>query len=66
MGSRRLCKSAREGTVLALLGSIAGTLLTGYLANLGGFALMEPLVVLVFLLLWVAPVLLLAGWAGHF
>ena len=66
VGSRRLCKSAREGTVFALLGSLAGMLLTGYLANLGGFALMEPLVVLVFLLLWVAPVLLLAGWAGHF
>lgn len=66
VGSRRLCRSAREGAAFALLGSIAGTLLTGYLANLGSFALMEPLTVLVFQTLWVAPVLLLAAWAGRF
>ncbi len=66
VGSRRVCRSAREGAAFALLGSIAGTLLTGYLVNLGSFGLMEPLTVLVFQALWVAPVLLLAAWAGRF
>lgn len=66
VGSRRVCRSAREGTAFALLGSIAGTLLTGYLVNLGSFALMEPLTILVFQALWVAPVLLLAAWSGRF
>lgn len=66
VGSQRLCRSARQSGIFALLGSIAGVLLTGYLVNLGSFALMTPLAVLVFLLLWLAPVLLLAGWAGRF
>ena len=55
-----------EKRAVPLLGSIAGTLLTGYLVNLGSFALMTPLAVLVFLMLWVAPVLLLSAWAGRF
>ena len=66
VGSQRLCRSARQSGIFALLGSVAGVLLTGYLVNLGSFALMTPLAVLVFLLLWLAPVLLLAGWAGRF
>lgn len=66
VGSLRCCKSAKESAVFALLGSAAGTLLTGYLVNLGAFALMEPLTVLVFLLLWLAPTLLFTAWAGKF
>ena len=66
VGSLRCCRSARESTVFALLGSAAGTLLTGYLVNLGAFALMDPLTVLVFLLLWLAPTLLFTAWAGKF
>ena len=66
VGSLRCCKSAQEGAVFALLGSAAGTLLTGYLVNLGAFALMDPLTILVFLALWLAPVLLFTAWAGKF
>ena len=66
VGSLRCCKSAREGSVFGLLGSAAGTLLTGYLVNLGAFALMEPLTLLVFLVLWFVPALLYAAWAGKF
>ncbi len=66
VGSLRCCKSAQESSVFALLGSAAGTLLTGYLVNLGAFDLMDPLTILVFLLLWLAPALLFTAWAGKF
>lgn len=66
IGSRRLCSAARRCTVLSLLGSAAGTLLSYYLAMTGSFALMSPVTLLVFLLLWVLPVLLLSGWTGRF
>ena len=66
VGCLRRCKCATESAVFALLGSAAGTLLTGYLVNLGAFALMDPLTVLVFLTLWLAPTLLLTAWAGKF
>ena len=51
---------------MSLLGSAAGTLLSYYLAMTGSFALMSPVTLLVFLLLWVLPVLLLSGWTGRF
>lgn len=66
IGSRRLCRASQDCACLALLGSGAGMLLTGYLAFLGSFSLMPPLTMLVFLLLWTAPVVLLSGWAGRF
>ncbi len=66
VGSLRCCKSAKDSALFALLGSAAGTLLTGYLVNLGAFALMDPLTILVFLALWLAPALLFTAWAGKF
>lgn len=63
-GSRRLRRAMRLGTALALLGSIAGVLLSFYLTGLGSFDLMEPLRVLVFLLLWTIPVFILDSLAG--
>lgn len=65
-GSRRLCSAVRTGTILALLGSVAGTLLTFYLTGLGSYALMDPLRLLVFLLLWTLPVFLLDNLAGRY
>ena len=59
-GSRRLCASVRRTTVLALLGSVAGTLLAFYLVFLGAYELLTPLALVVFLLLWLVPVLLLS------
>ena len=66
VGSLRCYKSAKDSALFALLGSAAGTLLTGYLVNLGAFALMDPLTILVFLALWLAPTLLFTAWAGKF
>ena len=66
VGARRLRRGVRGCTILALLGSIAGTLLAYYLAFRGDFALMRPLTLLEFQLLWVIPVLLLSDWTGRY
>lgn len=58
-GSRRLCKSVRRASALALLGSAAGTLLAFYMVFLGAYELLTPLALVVFLLLWLVPVLLI-------
>lgn len=66
VGCRRMCRAVRRGTGLALFGSAAGTLLAFYLVSLGEYSLLTPLALLVFLLLWVLPVLLLADWTGRY
>ena len=66
VGSRRLCKAVRWSAALALLGSIAGTLLSFYLVFLGSYGLLTPVAMLLFLLLWTLPVLLLADWVGRY
>lgn len=65
-GSRRLCRAVRTGTILALLGSAAGLLLSFYLTGLGSYALMDPARLLAFLLLWTLPVFLLDDLAGRY
>ena len=66
VGSHRLCRAARRGVGLSLLGSAAGTLLAFYMAFLGKYSLMTPLALLAFLLLWVLPVLLMSDWTGRY
>ncbi|WP_312158994.1 hypothetical protein [Oscillibacter sp.] len=65
-GSRRLCRAVRSGTALTLLASVAGSLLSFYLTGLGSYALMEPLRLLAFSLLWTVPVFLLDHTAGRY
>lgn len=65
-GSRRLCQAVRRSTAVSLLGSVLGTLLVFYLALQGAYALMTPLAVDVFLLLWTLPVLLFTDWTGRY
>ena len=65
-GSRRLCQAVRRSTAVSLLGSVLGTLLVFYLAFQGAYALMTPLAVEVFLLLWTLPVLLFTDWTGRY
>ena len=65
-GSRRLCQAVRRSTAVSLLGSVLGTLLVFYLAFQGAYALMTPLAVDVFLLLWTLPVLLFTDWTGRY
>ena len=58
VGSRKLCRSGHLAAVLGILGSAAGTLLAFYLVFLGSYELLTPLSLVVFLLLWLVPVLL--------
>ena len=65
-GSRRLCQAVRRSVTLSLLGSIVGTLLAFYLMFLGSYALLTPMALVAFLLLWTLPVLLMADWTGRY
>ncbi|MCI9332469.1 MAG: hypothetical protein HFG05_09895 [Oscillibacter sp.] len=65
-GSLRLCKAVRRAAAISLLGSWAGTLLTFYLTSLGAYALLSPLALEIFLLLWTLPVLLMSDWMGRY
>ena len=66
VGSRRLVTCVRRSTVLALAGSVVGTLLTAYLAGLGSYSLMSPLALEAFLLLWALPVVVMSDLAGRY
>ena len=63
-GSHRLCMSVRRSTLLAVLGSIAGTLLSFYLVFVEAYNLLTPMALEAFLLLWTLPVLLMSDRAG--
>ncbi len=65
-GSRRLCKGVRRATGLSLFGSAAGTILGFYLVFLSAYALINPLALDVFLLLWTLPVFLISDWTGRY
>jgi penicillin-binding protein 1C len=65
-GSGRLCLCVRRATLLALLGSIAGTLLSFYLVFVAAYSLLTPLALQAFLLLWTLPVLLMADRSGRY
>ena len=66
VGSRRMCKAVRRAAVIALAGSAAGVLLAFYLLLQGAYDLLTPLSLVIFLLLWVLPVLLISDWAGRY
>lgn len=65
-GSRRLCRAVRRSALLSFFASAAGTLLTAYLTFQGSYDLLTPLALVVFCLLWTAPVLLMADWTGRY
>ena len=58
-GSKRLCHAVRWGNAITLLGSVAGTLLGFYLVFMGSADVLTPLQLLLFLGLWLLPVLVL-------
>ena len=66
VGSRRMCKAVRRATFIGLAGSAAGILLAFYLLLQGGYDLLNPLSLVLFLLLWVLPVLVISDWAGRY
>ncbi len=66
VGSRRMVRAVRTATVLGYIGSLCGVLLSYYLTSVGNFAVLSPLAMVVFLLLWLLPTLLIAGLVRHF
>lgn len=65
-GSRRAVKAIRTATILAYIGSVAGVALAYYLTSVGNFALLTPIAMVVYQLLWLLPTLLLAGLVKHY
>ena len=65
-GSRRAVKAVRTATVLSYLGALAGIALAYYLTSIGNFALLTPLAMVLYQLLWLLPTLLLAGLVKHY
>ena len=59
-GSRRLCRAVTAANLITLFACVLGTLLAFYLMFMGRWAMLTPLQLLVFLGLWMLPVLLLA------
>lgn len=62
-GGKRLTRLVRAGNLLSLLGTAAGTLLGYYLSFARAVTLLTPAMLLLFLLLWLVPVLVL-GWGA--
>lgn len=56
-GSRRLCHVVRIGNFLSILCSIFGVLVGFYLTFTGSYAVLTPMLLLTYLLLWVVPML---------
>ena len=56
-GSRRLCHIVRIGNFLSMLSSIFGVLVGFYLTFTGSYAVLTPVSLLTYLLLWVVPML---------
>ena len=61
IGSRRLLRAVRAGTILAYFGALAGLLLSYYLTGLGSTDLLHPMQMLGYLALWLVPPVLLSG-----
>lgn len=59
-GSKRLCRAVYAANAITLFGCVVGTLLAFYLVFLGRASMLTPPQLLLFLVLWMVPVLLLA------
>ena len=66
LGSKRLCRSARRGTVLSFFASAAGTLLAFYLTFAASYGVLTPAGMLVYVLLWSLSVLMDALFADRY
>ena len=66
VGGIRLNKAARWGAALALLGGVIGAVLTFYLTFVGAVNSLTAVNFLLFMVLWLVPGWLLAGWVNQF
>ena len=65
-GSRRAVKAVRTATILGYIGAAVGVALAYYLTSIGNFALLTPIAMVIYQLLWLLPTLLLAGLVKHY
>ena len=65
-GSRRAVKAVRTATILSYIGAAAGVALASYLTSVGHFALLTPIAMVLYQVLWLLPTLLLAGLVKHY
>lgn len=66
VGCRRLRWATRLSLGFTLTGSILGVLLTFFLTYTGSYEALSPVNFLVFMLAWVVPELLVAGWVNQY
>ena len=66
VGAKRLCWATRFSSGLAAAGSVIGVLIAFYLTAQMAFSSLSVLSLLVFLLMWLVPTLLIAGWVNRF
>ena len=66
VGAKRLRWCARFGAGLTCVGSVLGILLTYYLTSVDAYGSLSPLNLLLFQLLWLAPVWFLTSWAPRY
>ena len=64
--AKRLRWANRLGAVIMCVGSTVGLLLAYYLISLDAATSLSPLNLLVYLLIWLAPIWFLSGWAHRF
>lgn len=66
IASKRLVGAVRAGTGIAMFGSVAGALLSFYIAFLGSADILTPLPMLIFLALLAVPSAIIADWTHRY
>lgn len=66
VGAKRLNTVTRINAVISVIGSIVGLLLAFYLTSQMAFGSLSVFNMLVFLLMWLVPILLISGWVTRY
>lgn len=66
LGCRRLRWATRLSLAFALAGAVLGVILTGFITYTGSFDALSPVNFLIFMLAWLVPELLIAGWVNQY
>lgn len=66
VGAKRLYWATRINSILAIIGSVIGVLLAFYLTSQAAFVSLSVFNMLVFLLMWLVPILLISGWVNKY
>ena len=66
VGCRRLRWATRLSLGFALAGAVLGILLTWFITYTGAYEALSPVNFLIFMLAWLVPELLIAGWVNQY